>query len=121
MPLDPASLKYMAEILVPSIAILATFGMPVAIIWVVKHFKLRNRELDLEAQLHGKELELRLKTLEARQAAIETALTTIGAKSMEHAAASSLEKRVALLEGPATSAESADAPEAADPLPLRSR
>src|SRR3954463_15175767 len=108
MPLDPASLKYMAEILVPSIAILATFGMPVAIIWLVKHFKLRNRELDLEAQLHGKELELRLKTLEARQAAIETALTAIGAKSMEHA---SLEQRVSLLEPPATSAptESAEA------------
>src|SRR3982750_3619323 len=119
MPLDPASLKYMAEILVPSIAILATFGMPVAIIWLVKHFKLRNRELDLEAQLHGKELELRLKTLEVRQAAMEAPLPPSGAKSMEPAAASSLEKRVSLLEGPAPSAESADAPEPTDPLRLR--
>ena len=118
MPLDPASLKYMAQILVPIVAILAVFGMPVAVLWVAKHYKLRNRELDLEAQLHGKELELRLKTLEARQAAIETALTAIGAKSMEHA---SLEQRVSLLEPPATSAESPDAPETADPLRVRSR
>src|SRR3954447_26129700 len=116
MPLDPASLKYMAEILVPSIAILATFGMPVAIIWLVKHFKLRNRELDLEAQLHGKELELRLRTLEVRQAAVETALTAIGAK----ASLPPVEQRMSLLEPPGTSSETVEE-KSADPLRVRSR
>src|SRR3954467_5791250 len=116
MPLDPASLKYMAEILVPSIAILATFGMPVAIIWVVKHFKLRNRELDLEAELHGKELELRLRTLEARQAAVESALNAIGARPLP----APVEQRMSLLEGPASSGEAVEA-KGADPLRLRSR
>jgi hypothetical protein len=119
--MDPIAMQKLVMYLVPMVAILATFGTPVAIIWLVKHFNLRHRELDLEAQLHGKELELRLKTLEVRQAAIETALTAIGAKSMEYAAASSLEQRVSLLEAPATSAESEDASQTADPLRLRSR
>jgi hypothetical protein len=117
MPLDPVSLKYMAEILVPIVAILAALGMPVAIIWLVKHFKLRNRELDLEAQLHGKELELRLKTLEVRQAAIETAVTAIGRTTPVEAPPA--QQRVSLLEGPATSAE--PTAETADPLRVRSR
>jgi len=119
--MDPIAMQKFVMYLVPMVAILATFGTPVAIIWLIKHFNLRHRELDLEAQLHGKELELRLKTLEARQAAIETALTAIGAKSMEHA---SLEQRVSLLEPPATSAstESEEASaNATDPLRLRSR
>jgi hypothetical protein len=118
--MDPIALQYFAKYMVPLVAILATFGTPVAIIWLFKHFHLRNRELDLESQLHSKELEMRLKTIEVRQAAIETALTAIG-RAAPVEASSPLQQRVSLLEGPATSAGSAEAPQAADPLRLRSR
>ena len=114
--MDPIALQKLVMYMVPVVAILATFGAPVAIVWMVKHFKLRHRELDLEAQLHGKELELRLRTLEARQAAVETALTVIGARP----APAPLEERMSLLEAPATSSESAEA-KPGDPLRVRSR
>jgi hypothetical protein len=110
--MDPAIL----ERLIPIVAIIFTFGMPVAIIWTVKYFKLKHRELDLEASLHGKELELRLRTLEARQMAVESALTAIGARPSP----APLEQRTALLEGPATSGETAETA-SDDPLRVRSR
>jgi hypothetical protein len=113
---NPAVLTTLLESLVPLVAILFTFGMPVAIVWTVKHFKLKHRELDLEEQLHTKELELRLRTIEARQAAVESALTAIGARPSE---TPSLEQRVSLLEPPATSSVSEGQP--FDPQRLRSR
>ena len=118
--MDPIAMQKLVMYLVPIVAILATFGTPVAIVWVIKHFKLRHRELDLEAQLHGKELELRLRTLEARQAAIETALTAIGSRPVEQKA-SPVEQRVSLLEPPGTSAESTETAKTADPVRVRSR
>src|SRR3954468_22025133 len=110
--MDPA----IVERLIPIVAIIFTFGMPVGIIWTVKYFKLKHRELDLEAQLHGKELELRLRTLEVRQAAVETALTAIGAK----ASLPPVEQRMSLLEPPGTSSETVEE-KSADPLRVRSR
>ncbi len=44
--MDP---KIIAEI-VPAIAIVFTFGMPVAIVFVVNHFKYKNRELEAELE-----------------------------------------------------------------------
>ncbi|GAC1346542.1 MAG: hypothetical protein NVSMB23_24330 [Myxococcales bacterium] len=38
------------ESFAPMVAMLATFGMPVAIVFIAKHFKLRNRELDAEIE-----------------------------------------------------------------------
>ena len=113
--MDPIAMQKLVMYLVPIIAILATFGAPVAIVWMVKHFKLKHRELDIEAQLHGKELELRLRTLEARQAAVETALTAIGAKSSLPPV-----ERMSLLEPPGTSGETGEETPA-DPLRVRSR
>jgi hypothetical protein len=114
--MDPIALQKLVMYMVPVVAILATFGAPVAIVWMVKHFKLRHRELDLEAELHGKELELRLRTLEARQAAVETALTVMGARPSP----APVEQRMSLLEPPATSGESAEE-KTADPHRVRSR
>ena len=114
--MDPIAMQKLVMYLVPIIAILATFGAPVAIVWMVKHFKLKHRELDLEAQLHGKELELRLRTLEARQAAVETALTAIGAKP----SLPPVEQRMSLLESPGTSSEPGEE-KPSDPLRVRSR
>ena len=114
--MDPIALQKLVMYMVPVVAILATFGAPVAIVWMVKHFNLRHRELDLEAQLHGKELELRLRTLEARQAAVETALTVIGARPSP----APVEERMSLLEGPASSSETVEA-KPGDPVRVRSR
>jgi hypothetical protein len=46
MNLDPKII----QALIPIISVLATFGMPVAIVFIVKHFKLRNRELEAEIE-----------------------------------------------------------------------
>src|SRR5205807_2657137 len=50
---NPAFISAIVHQLVPLFAILFTFGMPVAIIWTVKHFQHKKRELELEAELHG--------------------------------------------------------------------
>jgi hypothetical protein len=117
--MDPASLSILLHNLVPIIAILFVFGMPVGIIWTLKHFSLKNRELELESQLHGRELELRLRSLEARQAAVETALTSIGAKPQVPAAP--VEQRMSLLEPPAPSSGETSEANPTDPLRVRSR
>jgi hypothetical protein len=119
--MDPLAMQYLAKYLVPLVAILSVFGMPVALLWILKHFKLRHRELDLEAQLHGRELEMRLRAMEARQAAIETALTAIGSSRPVEQKPSPVEQRVSLLEPPGASAESTETTKTADPLRIRSR
>jgi hypothetical protein len=115
--MDPASLSILLHNLVPIIAIVFTFGCPVAIIWVFKHFQYKKRELELEAELHGREMEMRLRTLEARQGAVETALGALGGRTL---GAQPLEQRVSLLDAPGTSSESTEA-NPNDPLRLRSR
>jgi hypothetical protein len=113
---DPAALTALLDNLVPILAIVFTFGMPVAIIWTVKHFQFKKRELELEAELHGRELEMRLRTLEARQAAVETALGALGGRPLP---APPVEQRMSLLDAPATSSETDEAQ--TDPHRLRSR
>jgi len=92
--MDPAQLSIIMHGLGPAIAALGIFAMPVAIIYMIKHFKLRHRELELEAELHGKQTQLRLQALEARLGAIEAALGALGP------ARSSAQERTALLEPP---------------------
>jgi len=92
--MDPAQLSIIMHGLGPAIAALGIFAMPVAIIYMIKHFKLRHRELELEAELHGRETQLRLQALEARMGAIESALGALGP------ARSSVQERTALLEPP---------------------
>jgi hypothetical protein len=56
------------QMLIPIIAILATFGFPVAIIFVFKWFKLKDRELQLDAELRkdaSAALEARVQRLES--------------------------------------------------------
>jgi hypothetical protein len=109
--MDPAVASTLAHALVPVLSCLFVFGMPVAIVFITKHFKLKNRELELEAELHSRELEMRLRSLEARQSAIESALGVIGGRPP-----ASLEERA--------SAEASGSPEAearGDPQRLRSR
>ena len=42
-----------------------------------KHFKLRTRELELEAELHGRDSQARLQAMETRLAAMEGALGSL--------------------------------------------
>jgi hypothetical protein len=56
------------EMLIPLTAILAVFGCPVALLFVFKWFKLRDRELQLEAEMRkdlGAAMESRVQRLES--------------------------------------------------------
>src|SRR3954466_10175706 len=111
--MDPSVVGPIAHALVPIVGALAIFGSPVALVYVIKHFKLKNRELELEAELHSRELEMRLRSLEARQAAIESAVGAIGGRPPAR-----IEERVSMVE-PGSSESEPDAPP--DPQRLRSR
>jgi hypothetical protein len=94
--MDPASLAVLVNAMETILGVLICLGTPVAIVFTVKHFKLRHRELELDAELHGKRTQARLQAIETRLAALETAL---GAPTR-----SSLHDRLALLEPPPTEA-----------------
>ena len=56
------------ENLIPIVAILATFGMPVGLVYVWKFFKLKEKELQVEAEFRktaGQALESRVQRLES--------------------------------------------------------
>ena len=56
------------QMMIPIVAILATFGCPVALVFVFKWFKLRDRELQLDAELRkdaNAALEARVQRLES--------------------------------------------------------
>ena len=44
----------MVEALIPIVAVLATFGFPVAIVFVLKYFKLKERELAIDVEARQK-------------------------------------------------------------------
>ncbi len=115
--MDPASTAALAVLmngLAPVLGALVCLGAPVAIVFTVKHFKLRHRELDLEAELHGKQTQARLGAIEARLGTLETALGAL----VRGPSPASLQDRMSLLEPPPSSA---DAPAEADPQRVRSR
>ncbi|HWE22880.1 MAG TPA: hypothetical protein VG496_02970 [Myxococcales bacterium] len=75
--MDPTSLTIIAKSLETILGVLICLGAPVAIVFTVKHFKLRHREIELEAELHGKQTQTRLNSIEARLGVIESALGVI--------------------------------------------
>ena len=95
--MDPASFSLLVRALEPALGLLALAVGPIGILWILKHHKLRERELEIEAQMLPRRAEARLTAIEARLAAIEQA---VGAPQHR-----SLEERTTLLEGPATSGE----------------
>src|SRR5712692_1678794 len=110
--MDPASLAVLVNGLETILGVLICLGTPVAIIFTVKHFKLRHRELDLEAELHGKQTQARLAAIEARLGTLETALGALVRGP------SALQGRLSLLEPQPSSSE---APAESDPQRLRTR
>ena len=95
--MDP---RVVAEI-VPVIALLATFGMPVAIVFVVNHFKYKNRELAAELEARRMLSERDKAELSARIERLENVL--LGARAQQ----------LAPLQAPAALPEPIQFPEAA--------
>jgi hypothetical protein len=75
--MDAAVMKSLAEVVGPFLALLACGAVPVSLVFLSKHFKLRTRELELEAELHGRDSQARLQALETRLAAMEGALGSL--------------------------------------------
>src|ERR1700730_13424898 len=67
------------ESLVPIVAITASLGLPVAIVFIHKYFKLRNRELDAEIEARRAWTEKERSLFEARVDRLEAALFERGA------------------------------------------
>jgi hypothetical protein len=113
-PASTAALAILVKGLVPVLGVLICLGMPAVIVYTVKHFKLRHRELDLEAELHGKQTQARLAAIEARLGTLETALGAL----VRGPVPAALQDRRSLLEGPSSSTEEPAEP---DPQGMRTR
>jgi len=67
----------MLETLIPIVAILATFGCPVALVFVWKWFKLKDKELQVDSEIRrttGQALESRVQRLESIILALDSDL-----------------------------------------------
>lgn len=74
MGFEPAVL----EAMIPLVGILASLGLPVALLYTYKHFKLRNRELDAEIEARRYWSESERARFEARVDRLESALLQRG-------------------------------------------
>ena len=75
--MDPSIAKAIADVLGPFFGVLAVGAVPVLLVYLTKHFKLRTKELELEAELHGRDSQARLQALETRLLALEGALGSL--------------------------------------------
>lgn len=104
----------MMEALIPVVAIITTFSFPVALVFTFKWFKLKERELQVDAELRktsGQALESRVQRLESIILALDADLRaklSVGAPPSH------------LMEAPATS-ESGQADFLPDFLPSKER
>ena len=104
----------MLQIFIPIVAILAVFGFPVAMVFVWKWFKFKDKELQLDAEMRktsGQALEARVQRLESVILALDSDLRA------KLGAARSL--RNDLLEAPATPESSQAAPQLGPPVKSR--
>lgn len=75
--MDPNVIKALSELVGPAIAMLVVGLVPISIVFMNRYFKLKTREMELDAELHGREMDLRLRAMEARQGAIESGITAL--------------------------------------------
>jgi hypothetical protein len=75
--MDAQLIHSLGEVIGPAIAILVTGAIPISIVFMNRYFKLKTREMELDAELHSRELEARLNAVEARQGATESAITAL--------------------------------------------
>src|SRR3954469_21795909 len=101
--MDPSVAKAISEVLGPFLGVLACGAIPVTLVFLNKHFKLRTRELELEAELHGRDSQARLQAMETRLSAMEGGLGLL---------VQTLSRRPELMQPPDAPAiaETADAP-----------
>jgi hypothetical protein len=92
--MDPASFSSLVHALIPIVAVLAVFGLPAGIIFIIKNHTLRMKELELESQRMPQSTDQRLLAIEERLAHIEGALTG------QAALPATTQDRASLLEGP---------------------
>jgi hypothetical protein len=67
----------MLQMLIPIVAIIVTFGFPVALVFTFKWFKLKEKELQLDAEMRrtsGQALEARVQRLESVILALDSDL-----------------------------------------------
>jgi hypothetical protein len=101
------------EQLIPIVGMLVVFGMPVAIVFVAKHFSFKRRELEAELEVRKMLSDAQAARLEVRLERVEAALIARSGQAMQEPRAMS----PALAEGPAH--ESVDEPYAStkkDPI-----
>ena len=98
--MDPVMLPAILHMVAPIMAMVAFTACPVGIVWILKNHQFRMKELELEAMRLTPPSLQQLAAIEARLAAIESAVGTAQPRNL-------LQDRAALLEGPATSAEGA--------------
>lgn len=104
----------MLEMLIPIVAILVTFAFPVALVFTFKWFKLKEKELQLEAEMRrtaGQALESRVQRLESVILALDADL-----RAKLNAGAPS---RADLFEPPATQESSQPGPLLEAPIKSR--
>ena len=104
--MDNSTLAHVIENMIPVFAMLALSAIPLGIVFMSKYFKLKTRELELEAALHGQAIDGQLRTLEGRLAANEAAVTSL---------VNVLTAQRSLLEAPPVPADKAEA----QPQPLQ--
>jgi len=75
--MDPATIKALSDVFGPFLGVLACGAIPTTLFFLSKHFKLRTRELELEAELHGRDAQARLQAMETRLCAMEGALGSL--------------------------------------------
>ena len=75
--MDPSVIRALAEVIGPVFGVLACGAIPITLVFLIKHFKLKTRELELEAELHGRDAQARLQALETRLCAMEGALGSL--------------------------------------------
>jgi hypothetical protein len=75
--MDPTVARALAEAIGPFLGVTALGAIPVALVYLTKMFKLRTKELELEAELHGRESVARIQAIETRLSALEGAIGSL--------------------------------------------
>jgi len=88
---------------------LVVFGTPVAIVFIHRYFKFRDRELEMEKELHGRFTEKQRKSLEARVSSLETSAQAI-LQIVAHRPALEAAKMAAVAEAPPVKQEALPSP-----------
>ncbi len=107
--MDPSLVHALAEVIGPLLGLLGVAAIPASLMFITKYFKLKTRELELEAELHGRAAQARIQALETRQAAVESALQSLLQPMLQR---NDLAAHAALLESPPTDARPEPAPRA---------